>query len=427
MKPKRPLTAAGIKAIKIKSTVQEIRDLGAPGLYLTVQAHTGHKSWAIRFRRPDGRSGKVVIGPFDSEGETSQEPQIGRPLTLGAARVLANTLRRQRLMGKDLVAEHRARRQGGDSYPSVAIAFVERHAKPNTRGWREISRQLGLDPDGGVIPGGLADRWRSKSVTEIAPQLIHDVVEEARAKSVPGLGATNRGPSEARARHLFAALSKMFSWALRQRLVEANPCASVHRPEPGKSRDRTLTDAELSRVWHACHIVGEPWGSIFKLLILTGQRLREIGELSWDEIQEDLLVLPGTRTKNHRAHTVPLSAPAKEILDRQIKTGRFVFSTNGVRPPSGWSKAKARLDRIIGSMPDWRLHDIRRSYVTGISELGVRSEVAETAINHVSGHRSGVSGVYNKSILMAERKAAMDLWAAHVMQLVSGNVVRLAS
>lgn len=190
-----------------------------------------------------------------------------------------------------------------------------------------------------------------------------------------------------------------------------------------------LTNAEIAKFWKAADTINGAFGAVLKLLLLTGQRLSEIAELKWDELSENgsEIRLPGTRTKNHRPHTVPIVPIAREIIANVLRIDgcAFVFTTNGRTPVSGWSKMKAKLDAEMAVAP-WRIHDLRRTCVTGMAELGIRSEVIEATVNHISGARAGVAGVYNRSELLAERGAALERWAAHVAGLVSERPANVA-
>ena len=132
------------------------------------------------------------------------------------------------------------------------------------------------------------------------------------------------------------------------------------------------------------------------------------------------LNIPGARTKNHRAHAVPLAPTARHVVASAPKIDgcSFVFTTNGKTPVSGWSKTKARLDAEMQVTP-WRLHDLRRTAVSGMGELNIRPDVIELCVNHISGSRSGVAGTYNRSELLPERRAALERWASHVAGLVA--------
>jgi integrase len=297
------------------------------------------------------------------------------------------------------------------------------------RRWQELARLLGLEPKTlAPIPKGLAERWAERPVTEIDGHDIHGVVDEARKLGIPGLEQRAEGESEPRARKLYAVLSKLFAWLIRDRRVTANPCSSVARPETPKARDRVLTNAEIAQFWRATEAVGELYEGLLKLLLLTGCRLNEVAGLRRVELSEDVWTIPGTRTKNHRAHMVPLPPLARAILAsaKRVEGCDYVFSTTGRTPVSGWSKLKRRLDAAMRPTAPWVLHDLRRTVATGMAELGIAPHVVEAVLNHVSGAKAGVAGTYNRAALLPERKGALERWAAHVTGLVegrAGNVV----
>jgi integrase len=418
-----------------------IRDLGSESLYLVIQP-SGTKSWMMRFRRPDGRSGKVVLGRFDLSGhELRDDPQIGQALSLRAARALASKIHRER-RHRDVVADHKASRhrrraeiaeRAAGTFGALARRFVAEHSKVKTRRWRDSARLLGLAyPKNGGEPtetkGGLAQRWADKPVTSIDGHDVWSAVEEARVSGVPGIAARNDGASEARAGALFAAISSMFSWLQRRRLIEVNPVKNVHRPPPLRSRDRVLSNKEIVGFWKAAGKERVEFAAPLKLSILLGQRRSEICGMKRSELSDDLATwsLPAERTKNRRPHVVPLAPLAKDLIASVATTGDLVFTTDGAKPVWLGSKIKKRLDAAMKAQP-WRLHDMRRTFVTGMAELGIRPDVIELCINHVSGSRGGIAGVYNKSELLPERKAAMERWANHVTGLVGGGQANVAS
>lgn len=227
-----------------------------------------------------------------------------------------------------------------------------------------------------------------------------------------------------------SSLSAFFSWAVTEGLLDANPVQGTAKLDEGGSRERTLTPEELRELWAV--LDAEPnaqYADITRLLILTGQRREEIGGLRWSEIERGLIVLPPERTKNSRQHEVPLSRQAKAILERQSKRkGRdFVFGI-GELGFSGWSDCKARLDQALlalrrktnrkaKAMPDWRLHDLRRTCATGMAEFGVQPHIIEAVLNHVSGHKAGVAGIYNRARYAGEMRDALQRWADHLDQI----------
>ena len=198
------LTHAAVKKYPPAGARVEIRDSLAQGLYLVIQP-SGSKSWAMRFRRPDGSPGKLTLGPVDLSGKEAQgEPVLGAPLTLAAARALASEVHRQRALGRDVITDYVAKKQRlrveseeaiANSFGALAQQFIDDYARPKTRRWRATGRMLGLryPKDGGtfeIIHGGLSHRWASKPVRVITKHDIQDVVDEARDRGVPGTCAT---------------------------------------------------------------------------------------------------------------------------------------------------------------------------------------------------------------------------------------------
>jgi integrase len=170
----------------------------------------------------------------------------------------------------------------------------------------------------------------------------------------------------------------------------------------------------------AARQIGGPYGGIVELLALTGQRREEAARCVWDEIDLDnrLWTLPNLRTKNAKPHIVHLSDQAIAVLGRAKKLGKFVFSAAGTHPFQDFSKAKRELDAISG-VTGWRLHDLRRTCVSGMAGLGVAPHVADKILNHQSGTISGVAAVYQRHQFMAERREAIEKWGAHIAHILS--------
>jgi len=182
--------------------------------------------------------------------------------------------------------------------------------------------------------------------------------------------------------------------------------------------------------------IGQPFGPLLKLLLLTGARLNEVARMTRDELSADGATwsLPRSRTKNARPHVVPLPPAARDLITSVphiVNKAGYVFTTRGDVPVSSWTYLKNLLDAAMiavakqecadAKIPHWRLHDLRRTTVTGMAELGIQPDVIELCVNHISGTRSGVAGVYNRSELLPERKAALERWAAHLASLVEGK------
>ncbi len=214
-----------------------------------------------------------------------------------------------------------------------------------------------------------------------------------------------------------------FGWAMKRGTIAVNPFEDVPLPSSA-ARDRVLTDDELATIWQAAEADQSRFGALVRVLILTGQRREECGGMAWSELSDDLATwtLPPSRTKNGRAHIVPLAEPVRTILSTAARASSKVFgaaASPGVAF-NGWSKAKRRLDAASG-VTDWRLHDIRRTVATGMQRLGVRLEVTEAILNHTGGSRAGIVGVYQRHNWAEEKRVALDAWAAHVMGLATGE------
>jgi integrase len=238
------------------------------------------------------------------------------------------------------------------------------------------------------------------------------------------LGKVHGRVAAARAR---ANLSALFSWAMREGLVEANPVVATNNPAAGiSSRERVLDSAEIQRIWNACG--DDDFGAIVRLLLLTGQRRNEIADLRWSEVDLDsaLITLPTARTKNKRQHAVPLSIPALAILQsRPHAADRDLIFGAGDRGFTSWSNSKRAFDSVVGELPPWTLHDLRRSVATGMADIDVDPHVIEAVINHASGSKRGVAGIYNRSSYERQKRLALDRWGDHLLAAVEGGTSKI--
>ena len=238
--------------------------------------------------------------------------------------------------------------------------------------------------------------------------------------------ARDNGPFAAnRAR---AALSALFNWSIGEGFLDDNPVAGTHLPTEEVKRDRVLSDAEVVLVWQ--HAGAGDFGLIVKLLTLTAARRDEVGSMAWSELQGATWTVPGDRTKNGRPHELMLPPPAMTVLAAQpAREGRDLVFGSGSGPFSGWSKAKAELDaRMLAALKaergtkavlePWRLHDLRRTAATRMADLGVQPHIVEAVLNHVSGSKAGVAGIYNRAAYRDEKRAALALWADRVVEMV---------
>ena len=294
----------------------------------------------------------------------------------------------------------------------VVNHYLERQQpRLKAHSFEEISRYL--------LGAGLHRYWKPMHDLPI------DKIEQPSVASGLRDIIKNNGPVAAsRAR---TALSSMFTWAMKEGFCSFNPVTATNDPGAGiKPRDRVLDDSELTKVWNAC--ADDDYGRSIRLLILTGQRLREVGEMTWSELDRDTgkWRIPGSRTKNGRDHELTLPGMAWAIIDtvprRDWNDHLFGRSSRGF---TGWSANKVLLDQKAKLATPWVVHDLRRSVATGLANLGVLPHVIEAVLNHVSGHKRGVAGVYNRSPYEREVRNALALWAEHIHAITTGTERRI--
>jgi integrase len=220
-----------------------------------------------------------------------------------------------------------------------------------------------------------------------------------------------------------ASLMTMFTWLIKEGLMEVNPVSGTGKAIENASRDRVLSEAELKAVWNA---VGEDhYGLVVRLLILTGQRRDEIAELRWSEVDFDkaLIVLPPARVKNNTKHELPISPQVLAILRKLNGVNPTLGNGGGgnderVFKNLGWTARKGKLDAAV-SIPHWTLHDLRRTCATGLAQLGVFPHVIECVMNHLSGFRAGVAGIYQRHRYLDEMREALERWANKVDEITA--------
>jgi integrase len=433
-KPNHPvrLTVASIQKYQPGVVRREFYDTGAPGLTLIVEV-SGRKSFAFR-----AKAKKKTLGPVDLSGtERCGVPPVGSPHTLSQARAAVAALQQRIQAGEDVFSSGGSKGTGR-TYPEAVKQYITnaRAVGPRSKGWQDSARVLGLaygeiDATPIPIPGGLAERWATKEIGSITVDDLHDLVAESITTAIPGKPPRVKKHSNGRGRIMAADLSACFRWLFRKRWLKDDIAHGLDKPQKFEARDRALTGDELRKVLLGAQELGEPWRTFVFCLAVLGQRRREVSNMTWAELDLDKAVwnLPASRTKNARAHTVPLPPLVAELLGTLPKRGEFVFTTNGHDPVSGFSDLKERLDGAIGPIAPWRLHDLRRTMVTGSAELGVAPHHIEAIVNHVSGHKASVAGVYNRATYDGPKRAGLERWAGHVQALLDpeqrSNVVEL--
>jgi integrase len=387
--PSKRLTTATVERIRPpKEGQRDHFDQSHPGLALRI-SYGGSRTWVFFYRLHGAKLHRMTLGRFPE-------------MSLAEARDAWRIGRKRISEGENPEGQ---RPVAADTFGAIFEDWLKRDQGSN-RTAKEVRRAVEVD----VMPA-----WRDRLIGTIGRR---DVIERIDA-------VADRGAMIA-ARRLHAYLHRLFKWCVGRGILEVNPMADLPKPGQETRRDRVLSNAELAAVWKGTEKLGWPFGPIVKLLILTGARRTEIGALRWSEIEGDEIKLAGERTKNNEPHTISLAPLAVEIIEALPHIdGGYVFSTTGKTPVSGWSKVKEALDKAAGPLPDWRLHDLRRTCATGLQRLGFSLQVIEAVIGHVGGSRSGVVGVYQRHAFGPEKRQALDAWARHVEQIVSGKSAKV--
>ena len=218
--------------------------------------------------------------------------------------------------------------------------------------------------------------------------------------------------------HALKDIRTFFNWCM-PRYLKSSPCIGIKKSAQ-KSRERVLAEDELCRVWKRAGEIGYPYGTIVQLLILTGQRLGEIAELRWEWIHEGTVTFPGEITKNARVSRIPLGVMARRIVEGTPRHSLLLFPARGRpnRPFNGFGASKKSLDKC--GVENFTHHDLRRTFATNMARLGVRLEVTEKLLNHVSGSMGGIVGVYQRHEFMEEMREAVsqyETWLSHILEM----------
>jgi integrase len=409
---KRALTTKAVEALKPHPTKRiEKPDAALPGLYLVVQP-SGAKSWAVRYRFA-GRPAKLTLGRWPV-------------MKLAEARAAATEALDMLAKGRDPAAEKKAAKAARleaqlaerDKVKTLVEQFDQRHLSSIKSG-RAVRARL----DRYVLPV-----WAERDVRAITRRDVIDLLESIKDG---GHGVT--------ANRVRTHLTTFFNWCVERDILTASPVQTVKPVAKEQARERVLSDEEIRWFWRACDAEGYPWGSLGKVLLLTGQRLSEVAGMTEAEVAGEVWRLPGARVKNGRAHDVPLSGAVRAILEWLERPNGIFFTTNGRAPVSSFFRARERLhaamERIAAEergapaeIWHWTFHDLRRTAATGMARLGIPVRVTEAVLNHAGGNGGGIVGVYQRYDFSAEKRQALEAWARHVMALVEGtpdNVVRL--
>jgi integrase len=345
---------------------------------------------------PKGRKVFLVLYRLAGAGSRLRKYTIGPygRLTLPMAKAQAQKIFAARLDGRDPAEEkiQSRRRLVVDRVDDLVETFIREHVA-NIGTTRRITNLLRRD----VIP-----YWGAKSIHEIKKRDVSDLIS---------LIGQRNGHA---AHRLLKTLKTFFRWCLGRAVIDFSPAEGITSPYRETSRDRVLTDQELAAIIIAARRMPPPYGRIVEFLALTGQRREEVAQLKWDELDEKTRTwtIPGSRTKNKKAHIVHLSEPAWKVI-QDCSGIPYVFGTDRGKRFQRFGREKRVLDEVCAVI-GWRHHDFRRTIVSGMARLGIPPHVADKILNHQAGTISGVAAVYQRHEFLAERKEALDRWGAHI-------------
>jgi integrase len=393
-------TSKSIAALELPAGKSEhtVWDQSLPGFGIRLRPQS--RTWRIQYRTTAGQQRSESLGDV-------------RKVDLESARKIAKQRFAQVELGQDPGAERDAARRMASQAELTVGRIVERYlqakqdVRPST--YRQAVRYL---------------QHYAK------PLHSYPLAEVKRAHVAAWVGDLARNHGRGSARDGRMNLSALFSWAMREGLAETNPVIGSNNPGTGlRPRARVLDDHELRIIWRICGEVDDDFCRILKLALLTACRRTELGGLRWEEVDLETgkLVLPGSRTKNHREHELMLPAPALAILRNQPRIdGRpWMFGRDG-EGLTGWSWHKARFDKLVAEaagkpLPAWCVHDTRRTAATRIAEFAP-PHIVEALLNHA---KPTLVATYNLATYRAEKAQALATWAEKLMGIVEKRPPRV--
>lgn len=404
------LTAQNVDRMQPTDKRQQIADDNCPGLNLIVQP-TGKRSWAVRYR-VQGTHRRMTLGGYPD-------------LSLKDARQRAREVFAAAAEGRDPAEEVRAAKVPKENDRDKVKTLVAQYAK------RRLSKLKSGATAKRELERHVVAEWGERDIHEIAKRDVIDLLDE--------IADSGR---EVTANRVRAYLNTFLNWCVDRDVLDMSPATGVKPVAKEKSRERVFSDDEIRWFWQACEDLGQPWGPLGKVLLLTGQRLGEVVGMTDAEINGCTWHLTSDRTKNKRAHDVHLSEPVRAVLagvERIAGDAGLYHTTTGATPLSGFHKGRDHIasgmavvaeeeqGRVV-DIPHWTFHDLRRTAATGMARLGIPVRVTEAVLNHVSGSGGGIVAVYQRHDFADEKRQALDAWARFVVDLVeggAGNVVQL--
>ena len=347
----------------------DLWDSRVVGLGLRV-SRSGSKSWTLRYRI-GRRQRRMTLGPYPT-------------LSLADARQQARAALRDAALGVD-PARVKHEQRDADTFGELADRFIEEHAKPKKKSWKEDQRLLKKD----VLP-----HWRHRPAQQIQRRDVREIVDAVARRGAPIM-----------ANRLRAMLHKVFAFGVQVEIVDFNPVTGTPRPGVERQRDRVLTEDEIRTLWEATEQMVPPMAAFFRLRLVTAQRGSEVGDMRWSDVdmENGVWTIPAERSKNGLAHRVPLADLALEILAGLEQRGpgrRVLVGALGNRQRSEAAQ-EIPVENFVG-------HDLRRTAASCMASAGVPRLHIAKVLNHAE---QGVTAVYDRHSYDPEKRVALDTWA----------------
>jgi integrase len=392
-------------------------DIRQPGFGLMV-TETGARSFVFQYR---------------NNQQISRRWTWSTDLPLLRARREAKKLAGRVAEGKDPVAERNEAREKTREATSFTLKSIAESYFAAERGKPVEDRLRSLDRKHKKFKRNIYPHLGAKPIGEIKKSTINKMLDKLAKESGP-----------AAADEALTLLASLFTWHSKRDDEFRSPIGrgSIDRRRTRGDRDRVLDDDELRVVWTTADAPGV-FNYYVRFLLLTAVRRKEASGMRWDEIgDDDLWTVPKERMKGKAGkafeHGVPLSGAARAILDGMLKVGPFVFTNDGKRPIAGFSVAKIKFDAAVLAtlrkqdpdakpLPNWTLHDLRRTARTLMSRAGIQPDICERVLAHKIG---GVRGTYDRYDYLPQKRHALEALAAEIERIVNrpaDNVVPLRS
>jgi len=399
--PTVKLTDRLMKNLRTEATVQEFWDQSFPGSFGVRIRKSGRKTFMLLYRA-GGRRRRMQLGIYPA-------------ISLADARAQAFKMLGAVQRGED-VAEQRQQERKAGSFEELAELYLERHARPH-------KKPASIKEDTRILNTYLLPVWGRRSFRSITRADVISLLDYIQFKR----------QAPVMANRVKALTSTIFNFALRKALAPvtfANPCTHVELPFKEKSRDRVLSDDEIQALWEDLENRAEPTASIFRLMLLIGQRPGETKVMRWRDLDDNYIwTIPATETKTKREHRVPLSTQATAVIEELRPfsgDSEFVFAS----PRGGnirWlQKMSQQIQKNTGF--HFRPHDLRRTCATNLSKLGIDDVTIARILNH-SWPLQQTTAVYNRWDKLPEMGHALRIWGEHLEHLVTGkrsaNVARI--